>query len=209
MEKKSNKREQWNSRLGFILAATGSAVGLGNLWGFAYRSSQGGGAAFLILYLLVVLLVCLPVFVAELALGRNTTSSALLAPTKLAGNNWSPLGLLFFIAPIGIASYYSVIMGWTADTLFHSLFLGLPKNLTEAEQFFGSISSGSSVLIGHLLSLFLTAIIVSSGIKKGIEKVTKFFMPVLLLFIEPPTPPCCMRACIRCCVAGSLIIWLN
>ena len=183
MEKKSNKREQWNSRLGFILAATGSAVGLGNLWGFAYRSSQGGGAAFLILYLLVVLLVCLPVFVAELALGRNTTSSALLAPTKLAGKNWSPLGLLFFIAPIGIASYYSVIMGWTADTLFHSLFLGLPKNLTEAEKFFGSISSGNSVLIGHLLSLFLTAIIVSSGIKKGIEKVTKFFMPILLLLI--------------------------
>jgi SNF family Na+-dependent transporter len=66
-------------------------------------------------------------------------------------------------------------MGWTADTLFHSLFFGLPKNLSEAENFFGSISSGSSVLLGHLLSLVLTAIIVSSGIKKGIEKVTRFF----------------------------------
>ena len=74
-------------------------------------------------------------------------------------------------------------MGWTADTLFHSLFFGLPKNLTEAETFFGSISSGSSVLLGHLLSLVLTAIIVSSGIKKGIEKVTRYFMPILFIII--------------------------
>ena len=74
-------------------------------------------------------------------------------------------------------------MGWTADTLFHSLFFGLPKNLTEAETFFGSISSGSSVLLGHLLSLVLTAIIVSSGIKKGIEKVTRFFMPILFIIL--------------------------
>ena len=74
-------------------------------------------------------------------------------------------------------------MGWTADTLFHSLFFGLPKNLTEAENFFGSISSGTSVLLGHLLSLVLTALIVSSGIKKGIEKVTRYFMPILFIII--------------------------
>ena len=183
MKKVSNKREQWNSRLGFILAAAGSAVGLGNLWGFAYRSSQGGGAAFLILYVFIVLVVCLPVFIAELALGRNSSSSALLAPVKLGGNKWGLLGFLFFIAPLGIASYYSVIMGWTADSLFHSLFFGLPQNLQEAESFFGSISSGSSVLLGHTLSLVLTAVIVSSGIKKGIEKVTKFFMPILFFLI--------------------------
>jgi NSS family neurotransmitter:Na+ symporter len=74
-------------------------------------------------------------------------------------------------------------MGWTADTLFHSLFFGLPKNLGEAENFFGSISSGSSVLLGHLLSLVLTAFIVSSGIKKGIEKVTRYFMPILFIIL--------------------------
>ncbi len=143
MDSKISQREQWTSKLGFILAAAGSAVGLGNLWGFAYRASQGGGAAFVLLYILIVLLyilivliVCLPVFVAEMALGRNATTSTLLAPVKLAGKNWYPLGILFFIAPLGIASYYSVIMGWTADTLFHSLFFGLPKNLSEAEAFF-------------------------------------------------------------------------
>ena len=183
MDLKINQREQWTSKLGFILAATGSAVGLGNLWGFAYRASQGGGAAFVLLYVLIVLIVCLPVFVAEMALGRNTVSSTLLAPVKLAGKNWYPLGILFFIAPLGIASYYSVIMGWTADTLFHSLFFGLPKNLVEAENFFSQISSGSSVLLGHFLSLLLTAFIVSSGIKKGIEKITKYFMPLLFIIL--------------------------
>ena len=113
--------------MGFILAAAGSAVGLGNLWGFAYRASQGGGAAFVLLYILIVIIVCLPVFVAELALGKNAMVSSLLAPVKLGGASGSPLGILFFIAPLGIASYYSVIMGWTADTLFHSLFLDYRK----------------------------------------------------------------------------------
>ena len=183
MDSKITTREQWSSKLGFILAAAGSAVGLGNLWGFAYRSSQGGGTAFVLLYVLIVLVVCLPVFVAEMALGRNSLSSSLLAPVKLGGKKWYPLGILFFIAPLGIASYYSVIMGWTADTFFHSLFFGLPDNLEEAENFFGSISSGSSVLLGHLLSLVLTASIVSSGIKKGIEKVTRFFMPLLFILL--------------------------
>ena len=183
MDSKISIREQWSSKLGFILAAAGSAVGLGNLWGFAYRSSQDGGAAFVLLYLLIVLIVCLPVFVAEMALGRNALKSALLAPVELAGTNWYPLGILFFIAPIGILSFYSVIMGWTADTFFHSFFFGLPKDISEAENFFGSISSGSSVLLGHLLSLLLTAMIVSSGIKKGIEKVTRYFMPILFIIL--------------------------
>ncbi len=183
MDSKISKREQWTSKLGFILAAAGSAVGLGNLWGFAYRSSQDGGAAFVLLYLLIVLIVCLPVFVAEMALGRNAMKSALLAPVELAGTNWYPLGILFFIAPIGILSFYSVIMGWTADTFFHSFFFGLPNDINEAETFFGSISSGSSVLLGHLLSILLTAIIVSSGIKKGIEKVTRYFMPILFIIL--------------------------
>jgi len=99
LDSKISQREQWTSKLGFILAAAGSAVGLGNLWGFAYRASQGGGAAFVLLYILIVVIVCLPVFVAEMALGRNATASTLLAPVKLAGKNWYPLGILFFIAP--------------------------------------------------------------------------------------------------------------
>ncbi len=176
-------REKWRSGLGFVLAAAGSAVGLGNLWGFAYRASQGGGAAFLLLYLLVVLVVCLPVLVAEMVLGRSTGSSALIAPEKAAGKNWSLMGWLFVIAPLGIGSYYAVLMGWTADTLLHSIFFGLPSDINEAEAFFGSISSGSSVLLGQLVSLFLTAVVVSAGVRGGIERLTKWCMPILFALL--------------------------
>ena len=176
-------REQWRSSLGFVLAAAGSAVGLGNLWGFAYRASEGGGAAFLLLYLLVVVIVCLPVLVAEMVLGRSTGSSPLIAPIKAAGSKWAPMGWIFLIAPIGIGSYYAVLMGWTLDTFFHALFFGLPADISEAEQFFGSISSGSSVFLGQLVSLVLTAAVVSAGIRGGIERLTRWCMPLLFILL--------------------------
>ena len=183
MTGKSIRREQWGSKLGFVLAAVGSAVGLGNLWGFAYRSSQGGGAAFVLLYVLVVLVVCLPIFVAEFALGRNTSTSAFLAPIKAAGPRWAPLGWLFLIAPLTIASYYAVIMGWTADIFIQSLFVGLPLNPEESSSLFDSIHSGKRDLIGQIFSLGLGAYIISGGIKKGIEKLNKICIPILFIIL--------------------------
>ncbi|KGG11892.1 MULTISPECIES: sodium-dependent transporter [Prochlorococcus] len=176
-------REKWRSGLGFVLAAAGSAVGLGNLWGFAYRASEGGGIAFLLLYVLIVLVVCLPVLVAEMVLGRSTATSPLLAPLKAAGSQWTPMGWLFVIAPVGIGAYYAVLMGWTADTLLHSLFFGLPSDMTEAEAFFGSISSGSSVLLGQLVSLVLTAVVVAAGVRGGIERLTRWCIPILFVLL--------------------------
>ncbi|MEX1318089.1 MAG: sodium-dependent transporter, partial [Synechococcaceae cyanobacterium] len=98
--------ERWGSSLGFVLAAAGSAVGLGNLWGFAYRASQGGGAAFVLLYLLIVLVVCLPVLVAEMVLGRSTGHAPLIAPVTAGGRRWMPLGWMFLASAVGILSYY-------------------------------------------------------------------------------------------------------
>jgi len=183
LTEKSIKREQWGSKLGFVLAAVGSAVGLGNLWGFAYRSSQGGGAAFVLLYVLVVMVVCLPIFVAEFALGRNTATSAFLAPIKAAGPRWAPLGWLFLIAPLSIASYYAVIMGWTADIFIQSLFVGLPLNPEESSSLFDSIHAGKRDLIGQIFSLGIGAYIISGGIKKGIEKLNKVCMPILFIIL--------------------------
>ena len=183
MDKNSIKREQWSSKVGFILAAVGSAVGLGNLWGFAYRSSQGGGAAFVILYVFVVLVVCLPIFVAEFALGRSTGTSAVLAPTKAAGKNWAPLGWLFLIAPLCISSYYAVIMGWTGDIFLQSLFIGLPENANQANSLFNIIHDGKRDFIGQIISLLLAFYIVSGGIKKGIEKLNEIFMPILFFIL--------------------------
>ncbi len=176
-------REQWHSGRGFVLAAAGSAVGLGNLWGFAYRASQGGGAAFLLLYVLIVLVVCLPVLVAEMVLGRSTRKSPINAPVQVAGDRWQPMGWLFVVAACGILAFYAVLMGWTAHTFFHSLLFGLPENMDEAKVFFGSVSSGNSVLIGQLLSLLLTGIVVSAGIRGGVERLTRWCMPALFLLL--------------------------
>tara|TARA_Y100001968_G_C19433528_1_gene758344 strand:- start:1713 stop:3041 length:1329 start_codon:yes stop_codon:yes gene_type:complete len=172
-------REKWRSGIGFVLAAAGSAVGLGNLWGFAYRSSQGGGLAFLLLYVLVVLVVCLPVLVGEMVLGRSTQSSPFIAPVKAAGERWKPMGWLFAVASCGILSFYAVIMGWTADTFFHSLFVGLPENIDEAGEFFGRISTGNSVFVGQIFSLVLTGAVVAAGVRGGIERLTRWCMPLL------------------------------
>mgnify|MGYP001399569807 FL=1 len=183
MEQQSIQREEWNSKLGFILAAVGSAVGLGNLWGFAYRSSQGGGAAFVILYIFVVLVVGIPIFVAEFSLGRSTNTSAVLAPIKAAGKKWSALGFLFLIAPLAIASYYAVIMGWTADIFFQSLIVGLPENTSQAGESFNLIHNGTRDFVGQSLSLVLAFYIVSGGIRKGIEKLNKICMPILFIIL--------------------------
>ncbi len=176
-------KQQWQSSLGFILAASGSAVGLGNLWGFAYRASQGGGAAFLVLYVLIVLIVCLPVLVAEMVLGRSTGKSPIMAPVEAAGKRWQLMGWLFLIASCGILAFYAVLMGWTAHTFLHSMLYGLPKSLAEAEDFFGSVSTGKSVLIGQALSLVLTALVVSAGINRGIERLTRWCIPLLFILL--------------------------
>ena len=176
-------KEQWRSGLGFVLASAGSAVGLGNLWGFAYRASQGGGGAFVFLYLLVVLVVCLPVLVAEMVLGRSTGSSPLMAPVAAAGRRWQPMGWLFVLAPCGILAFYAVLMGWTGATLVQTLSQGLPGTINEAETFFAGLSGGRSALLGQLLSLVVTAAVVAAGVRSGIERLSRWGLPLLFLLL--------------------------
>ena len=179
-------KEQWRSSLGFVLAASGSAVGLGNLWGFAYRASQGGGGAFVVLYLLIVLVVCLPVLVAEMVLGRSTGHSPLLAPVVAAGKRWRPMGWLFVLASCGILAFYAVLMGWTGATIVQTLTQGLPADAMAAEAFFKGLSGGRSALIGQLLSLVVTAGVVALGVRSGIERLSRWGLP-------PPRNPCKKR----------------
>ncbi|MCB4427241.1 sodium-dependent transporter [Synechococcus sp. MU1643] len=176
-------KEQWRSGLGFVLAAAGSAVGLGNLWGFAYRASQGGGGAFLLLYVVIVLLVCLPVLVAEMVLGRSTGQSPLLAPVAAAGRRWQPMGWLFVLAASGILAFYAVLMGWTGATLVQTLTQGLPADITSAEAFFAGLSGGRSALIGQLLSLVVTAAVVAAGVRGGIERLSRWGLPLLFVLL--------------------------
>ena len=176
-------REQWRSGFGFVLAAAGSAVGLGNLWGFAYRASQGGGAAFLLLYVLIVLVVCLPVLVAEMVLGRSTGRSPLLAPVLAAGQRWQAMGWLFVLASCGILAFYAVLMGWTGVTLVQALVSGLPQDIGEAEAFFKGLSGGQAALLGQLVSLALTAAVVAAGVQSGIERLSRWGLPLLFLLL--------------------------
>ena len=176
-------KEQWRSGLGFVLAAAGSAVGLGNLWGFAYRASQGGGGAFVVLYVLIVLVVCLPVLVAEMVLGRSTGHSPLLAPVMAAGKRWQPMGWLFVLASCGILAFYAVLMGWTGATILQTLTQGLPADAMAAEAFFKGLSGGRSALIGQLLSLVVTAGVVALGVRSGIERLSRWGLPLLFVLL--------------------------
>ena len=176
-------KEQWRSGLGFVLAAAGSAVGLGNLWGFAYRASQGGGGAFVVLYVLIVLVVCLPVLVAEMVLGRSTGHSPLLAPVMAAGKRWQPMGWLFVLASCGILAFYAVLMGWTGATILQTLTQGLPADAIAAEAFFKGLSGGRSALIGQLLSLVVTAGVVALGVRSGIERLSRWGLPLLFVLL--------------------------
>ena len=112
-----SERGSWGTRAGFILAAAGSAVGLGNIWGFPTRVGQGGGAAFVLVYLVCIALICFPIMVSEIAIGRRAQQSpvrsfALLRP----GSRWWLVGALGVAAGFGILSFYSVIAGWTSPT---------------------------------------------------------------------------------------------
>ena len=176
-------KEQWRSGLGFVLATAGSAVGLGNLWGFAYRASQGGGGAFVVLYVLIVLVVCLPVLVAEMVLGRSTGHSPLLAPVMAAGKRWQPMGWLFVVASCGILAFYAVLMGWTGATIVQTLTQGLPADAMAAEAFFKGLSGGRSALIGQLLSLVVTAGVVALGVRSGIERLSRWGLPLLFVLL--------------------------
>lgn len=165
------------------MATAGSSVGLGNLWGFAYRASQGGGMAFVLLYMFIVLLACLPVLIAETVLGRSTRHSPLVAPAVAAGLRWRPMGWLFLVVSCSILAFYAVLMSWTGHTLIHAFFVGLPHSIADAENFFNSISSGTSVLIGQVLSLLMTGCVVIAGVRKGIERLSRWALPFLFLLL--------------------------
>jgi neurotransmitter:Na+ symporter, NSS family len=178
-------RGMWGSRLGFVLAAAGSAVGLGNIWGFPTQVGRGGGAAFVVVYLLCVFLVCAPIMLAEFAIGRRgrkdpAGSFEVIRP----GTRWHLVGLLGILAGVGILSFYSVIAGWTIAYIYFTATGGLTGSPEAIGQFFGNFVANGPVSIGlTLLVLAITASIIIGGVRDGIERVTKVLMPALLVLL--------------------------
>jgi len=180
-------RGQWTSRFGFVLAAAGSAIGLGNIWRFPYTAGQNGGGAFVLVYLGFVLLVGLPVLLVELSVGRHTQRNAVGAFKALAPKSWWPwLGGLGVVAGFGILSFYSVIAGYTLayawDTATGQFSAGL-SSAASAEIFAHLSGDPTASLLLTALFLVLTALVVRSGIGGGIERASRILMPVLFLFM--------------------------
>ena len=178
-------REQWTSRTGFIFAAVGSAVGLGNMWRFSYLTAEKGGAAFVALYLAFTLIVGLPIMLAELTIGRGSGRSPIGALAhystgRVGGAAWTALGGIFVAAGFIILAYYSVIAGWTVRYAGEALLTGFPE---DPAAHFGAISEGSTAFLFHVLFMGITIAIVSGGVRTGIERVSTIAMPLLFLLV--------------------------
>ena len=180
------KRDGFGSRFGVLVAVAGSAVGLGNLWRFPYLVGTNGGAAFIILYLAFVILICLPIMFSEFIIGRRGQSNAFGSVKKIAPKSgWLSIGAISVIASIFILSFYSVVGGWTIEYIFKSFsanFLTADSN-SLSTQFSGFSQSQFMPVVMHLLFLGITALIVVAGVKNGIERYSKILMPVLFFLV--------------------------
>jgi len=173
-------RERWTSKRGFILAAIGSAVGLGNMWRFSYLAAENGGAAFVILYLGATLVIGLPVLLAELVLGRGSQKSPIQALTHYGGSRWKPLGLVFVAAGFLILSYYAVIAGWALRYGLAAIVSGFDSN---AAAHFGEVAEGWDAFGFHVAFMALTVFVVVGGVSRGIERTSLVLMPLLFALV--------------------------
>ncbi|MBQ7877301.1 MAG: sodium-dependent transporter [Bacteroidales bacterium] len=179
-------RDSFGSRFGAIVAMAGSAVGLGNLWRFPYLVGENGGAAFIIVYILLSFLICLPIFVSEFVIGRRSQKNAYAAFRDLSGGSeWRWIGLFTVIVPLIVLSYYSVIGGWSVEYLLKSLSFSFSdaSRITMNTMFTDFVSSTWAPLATHTVFLLFTTLIVIVGIKDGIEKFSKVMMPLLFIIV--------------------------
>lgn len=175
----NQKRSSFTGKLGFVLAAAGSAVGLGNIWRFPYLAAKYGGGIFLLVYILLAVTFGFSLMIAEIAIGRKTGLSAIGAFKKL-NIKYSFIGYLASIIPLIILPYYSVIGGWVTKYLYAFLSGGVADTAQDA--YFGEfISKTGEPVVWFLIFLGATALIVLGGVEKGIEKVSKIMMPVLVI----------------------------
>ncbi|RXT06386.1 sodium-dependent transporter [Ammoniphilus sp. CFH 90114] len=181
-----NTTEQWSSKLGFILAAAGSAIGLGAIWKFPYVAGTSGGGAFFLLFLLFTIFLGLPLLLGEFIIGRSTQREAISAYQTLApGSAWHLVGRMGVVTNFILLSFYSVVGGWVISYFYRSITGQLLGTEGGYEQLFGRvISSPVEALGAQFVFIFITCIVVARGVQQGIEKTSKYMMPALfILFI--------------------------
>lgn len=174
-----NERGSFTGKLGFVLAAAGSAVGLGNIWRFPYLAAQHGGGMFLLVYLILAITFGFALMCGEIALGRKTGLSAIGA-FKALNKKYAFIGYLAAIVPMIILPYYSVIGGWVMKYL--AVFLSGQGTAAAGNEFFGGFISQTAQPIGWFAGFIgITALVVLFGVEKGVEKVSKIMMPILVV----------------------------
>lgn len=172
-------RGGFSNRLGFILAAAGSAVGLGNIWKFPFEVSDGGGAAFVVMYLAFCFILCFPVMVTEIAIGRKTSKNAVGAFPAQGHKKWKFIGLMGVFAGTLILSFYNVVAGWTMGFAIEMI----SGNFEIGKNFGTFLQDWKSMSIYALIFMGVTVWIVAQGVSSGIEKASKILMPTLLILI--------------------------
>lgn len=175
-------REQWTSKIGFILAAAGSAIGLGAIWKFPYMAGMNGGSVFVLLFIISTIAIGLPILLAEFVIGRMGQADAVTALKKLApGKKWTIIGWIGFAFGIIVLSFYSVVGGWILSYLARAVTFQF--DVKDYGEFFNTITSNPlEVLLSQAVFLLLTILIVQGGIKAGIERTSSWMMPLLFIF---------------------------
>ena len=178
------QRDAFRSNLGVILALVGSAIGLGNLWRFPYLVGTNGGAAFIIIYLLCIVFLCMPIMVCEFVIGRRSQANAFGAFKKLApGTAWKHTGTLAVITCVILLSFYVVVGGWTIDYFVKSLRMMFTPEMDFNAVFDKMVGSSSENLFYTMLFLLCTAAVIVAGVKNGIERTNKYLMSALAALI--------------------------
>lgn len=182
----SKRHEHWGSRIGFLLASAGSAIGLGSLWRFPYVTGENGGGAFVLLYLLFTACIALPALIGEFILGRMSQRSSVLAYAEIgSSNNWRILGWLSFLTTFLIVSYYNVVAGWTLNYALMSLVqFTKGKSPQEIQEAFSILyDAGDINLFWLLIYMLINVGVVLSGVRKGIERWSRILMPILFIIL--------------------------
>ncbi len=188
--KRTSIHGQWSSRWAFILAATGGAVGLGNIWRFPYMLGESGGSALLLLYILCTIVLGIPIMMAEIMLGRRGRQSPMntmrvLAEEEGLSRQWQWLGMMGMVAGFLIISYYSVIAGWTLAYIFRSatgMFQGVSPE-TISTIFTDLIADPVRLLAWHTVFIVMCAIVISRGVRSGLEQAVRYLMPALFILL--------------------------
>ncbi len=174
------ERATWATRLGFLIAAIGSAVGLGNIWQFPFKTAANGGAVFLIVYLIAVVGIGLPALLAEFVIGRKTRTNAVDAFEKLGHSKLRFIGAFGAFIGFWIVSYYSVVGGWVGRYLIGSL---QGAYFAAPQEYFASIAAGPDAVLFHGLFMAVTVGVVAMGVNSGIERATKVMVPSIVVLM--------------------------